>query len=510
MPIAQTDLLKNLVHSLSKAEKRQFKVYCKRLGQSEELKFVKLFDIIASDPSLQDEGLKKKLQLQTTQLTNLKRHLYEQILKSLRLIYGKSDTTLRLREQFDYASILYRKGLRQPCFIILEKIKKTALELEEHVILLDVLELQKRIESRHITRSRRVKNKVENLMNQSDALRIQLSRRNKLANLSLKIQGLYIKMGFVKNERDLELYKTYFNDLKPTIAIKTLGLYEKVHLYQSLIWYHYVTLNFHFCYKHAIRWVEALDDHPAIKRNDPGLYIRGLHYGLTHAFYLNRPDKYKTLFQKFINHRKEQLIAYKETTRQLDFSYYQNAVLNNYIISNRYTQLSKTVTEITEGYSKYSSKIDSHRMHMFNYKIALCYSYTGRYEQALDYLNQIEKSRSEDIRQDVLVYARLMQLICHFQINNFTFVENTIDNVRLHFNNCQLSNKVIEVVLQFLKKASKAMNFGIDNDILKLQDQLKKLRSSQFDKIAFIYYDFYNWCGSILKNTTIEKVKKEI
>ena len=89
-------------------------------------------------------------------LSNLKRHLYKQILISLRLIYIQKNIDIQIREQLDFARILYGKGLYMQSLKLLERIKRTALEHHQDVLHLEILEFQKMIEARHITRSRMV------------------------------------------------------------------------------------------------------------------------------------------------------------------------------------------------------------------------------------------------------------------------------------------------------------------------------------------------------------------
>lgn len=508
MPIAKTDMLLDLVNSLDKAEKRHFKIYCSRLGDPKNMLFLKLYDMLSSNYSVDDNTLMRKLNIKSVQFINTKRHLYEQILKSLRILHSKKELILSLKEQFDFANILYYKGLHKQCFQLLNKLKPLVKNLNENILLLEILELQKRIESRHITRSRRIKNKMENLIQETQQTQNLISSISDLSNFSLNIQGLYIKLGFAKSERDLELIKVYFESNKPSLNLKDADIYERVYWHLSHIWYHYFNLKFRFCYKHAVSWVLALDNEPSLKEKDPGLYLRGMHYLLTHVFHLERKDVYKKWFNHMIDFRKKHLTNYKETTRMLDFGYYQNAILNSYILFNKYSNLEKSVDEITNFYEQYSEKIDIHRMHMFYYKIAICYSYIGRYEKAIDFINKILTEKAEMLRKDLKVYSRLLLIMCHFRLNNFTLVDNLIDSIKNEFISLKQWNKAVDLVLQFLRKASRAMNFAMDQDIIRLQERIDDVKQLQFDKAAFVYYDYNTWCESLLKNTTVEKVKR--
>ena len=101
------DYLFQLIRSLSKAEKRSFKIYAMR-NSSEEAKFIQLFDAIDKSKEYSEEYLIQKLDgIKKTQLSNLKAHLYRQLLTSIRLNYTNHNIDIQLREQIDYARILY-------------------------------------------------------------------------------------------------------------------------------------------------------------------------------------------------------------------------------------------------------------------------------------------------------------------------------------------------------------------------------------------------------------------
>ena len=118
------DTLFQLVQSLEKSEKRHFKLYIKRSSAREDLKIVQLFDALATMKEYDEKVLLKKLPgVQKPQLANLKTHLYKQLLASLRLLKVTDSLDLQLNEQFDYAHILYKKGLFQQSIRILDRVK---------------------------------------------------------------------------------------------------------------------------------------------------------------------------------------------------------------------------------------------------------------------------------------------------------------------------------------------------------------------------------------------------
>src|SRR3954447_12140302 len=87
MPNRFSDILFQLIHSLEKSEKRNFKLYIKRNSAKEDLKIIQLFDALDKLSEYDEKLLLKKLSsIEKPQLANLKTHLYKQVLASLRLL----------------------------------------------------------------------------------------------------------------------------------------------------------------------------------------------------------------------------------------------------------------------------------------------------------------------------------------------------------------------------------------------------------------------------------------
>ncbi|MEI9959152.1 MAG: hypothetical protein WDM90_23205 [Ferruginibacter sp.] len=149
-----TDILFQLIKSLEKAEKRHFKLYIKRSSSREDLKIIQLFDAIDKGKDYDEKIILKKLPgIEKPQYANLKAHLYKELLASLRLLKSTDSIDLQLHEQLDYARILYNKGLYLQSLKILERAKDLAKNYHQESFLIQVISLEKKIETLHITRS---------------------------------------------------------------------------------------------------------------------------------------------------------------------------------------------------------------------------------------------------------------------------------------------------------------------------------------------------------------------
>jgi hypothetical protein len=117
----QKDSLFILVKSLSKSEKRQFNLYVSRLGGNVDAKFFSLFKFLDKMKAYNEKEIIKSNIVTKQQLSNLKAHLYKQILISLRLNPSHQNIRLQIREQLDFATILYQKVLYKQSLKLQEK-----------------------------------------------------------------------------------------------------------------------------------------------------------------------------------------------------------------------------------------------------------------------------------------------------------------------------------------------------------------------------------------------------
>ena len=155
-----TDILFQLIRSLEKSEKRHFKLYIKRSSGNEDLKIVQLFDALDKMEEYDEKILLKKLPFTKSQLSNLKTHLYKQVLASLRLLKTTENTDLQLSEHMDNARLLYNKGLKHQSLKILERAKEIAKANNKLNFLAQLLSLEKKIETLHITTNITGKNRT--------------------------------------------------------------------------------------------------------------------------------------------------------------------------------------------------------------------------------------------------------------------------------------------------------------------------------------------------------------
>jgi len=298
MPKSSPDKLVSLINSLTKAEKRSFRLFVNRNPSAGDSLFMQLFDLIIKSKSYDDSlAIKGIERIKKSQLSNLKANLYKQILSCLRLIETKKINEIQVREQIDFAKILYEKGLYKPCLELLDKAKKQALEINFETLAMSILYFEKRIESQHITGSMSIK--ADELSQQSDNLLKEITLTNQLSNASLLLYGRYLRHGYIKNEAEYNGLKSYVENLIPEVNIKGLQFYQKLYLFQSYVWFHNMGQDFVSSYKYSKKWVDLYDKYPTHKITVTTPYIKGYHNLLNALFMIGSKERYNKQYRRF-------------------------------------------------------------------------------------------------------------------------------------------------------------------------------------------------------------------
>ncbi|HRN48961.1 MAG TPA: hypothetical protein PKW69_13070, partial [Niabella sp.] len=293
-----TDILFQLIKSLEKSEKRHFKLYIKRSSGNEDLKIVKLFDAIDKLMPYDERVLLKRLRDVTKpQLSNLKAHLYKEVLASLRLLKSTDSLDLQLTEMFDFAHILYKKGLFYQSLRVIDKAKETAKLNQKFFFLPQILSLEKRIESLNVTDT--FVSRIEELSEEANEANIKVDMVSRLSNLSLQMYGFFISNGHARNEGEEEKVKKFFRQNLPSGSFHQDGFFERLYLYQSYTWYAFIRQDFKLYYRYTQKWVNLFYEKPTMQRVETGNFIKAYHNLLNAHFDLRNYRKFEEDLARF-------------------------------------------------------------------------------------------------------------------------------------------------------------------------------------------------------------------
>lgn len=500
----QKDNLFVLVKSLSKSEKRQFKLYVGRLGVNEDSKFLTLFNILEKLSVYDEVAILKKGIVKKEQLSNLKAHLYKQILISLRLNPSHQNIRIQIREQLDFATILYHKGLYKQSLKILDKAKNLAISNEEKNVAYEIVELEKVIESQYITRS--LGDRADELSIQAKELSQQNVLASKLSNLSLQLYGLFLKTGYVKNNKESVRVVKYFEARLPKYDINTLGFREKLWLYKAYLWYSFLTLDFLSCYKYASKWVDLFYENKDQIVLNPVFFLRGNHYLLEALFYLRHYEKFKESLTRLENVTQEKWFPVDDNIDGLTFLYLYNNKFNLHFMEGSFKEGLPLIDELILKLKDYNDRIDEHHVMVFYYKIASMYFGAGENKKCIYYLEKIINDKTLQMREDLLCFSRILNLVAHYEAGLDYNLDVLIRSTYKFLIKMEDLYEVQKEFIKFLRGLGDIYPSEVKNEFIKLHKKLKEFEDDPYQSRAFLYLDIISWLESKIQSRPIALV----
>lgn len=507
MTNAHKDALFVLVKSLSKSEKRQFKLYVGRLGVNTDAKFIALFNLMDKMKSYNEKTILASGIVKKSQLSNLKAHLYKQVLISLRLNPVNQNIRVQIREQLDFATILYQKGLYKQSLKLLDKAKNIAIENEEKNVAYEIVELEKIIETQYITRS--IPHRADELAIQAKELSAQNVMTSKLSNLSLQLYGLMLKVGYARSDEDIKQIKEYFEKQLPKHQIENLGFREKLWLYKAHLWYSFLIQDFLSSYKYANKWVDLFYENKEMIYLNPVFFLKGNHYLLESLFYV----KYSSQFKETLDYL-EAMVESKDFPKNdnitsLAFLYINSNKLNLHFLKGTFEKGLYLVKIIEYGIEKHKDRIDEHHIMLLYYKIACLYFGMGDNKMCIQYLKKIINNKNLKMREDLMCFARVLSLVAHYEAGMDYHLEVQLKSTYKFLLKMDDLHEVQKEMIKFLRNLGNIYPSELRNEFQKLHKELKKYEDHPYEKRAFLYLDIISWLESHLENKPVAQIIQE-
>lgn len=502
------NVLTSLIASLSKAEKKNFKILSQRVNKTSDKLYVKLFDFIVKAKNYTDEGLlNKHKEIKKEQIPNLRSKLYSEILYSLRHLQRNNNVEIQIRESLDYASILFNRGFYKASILQIKKAKKAAAETENDLLLYSAISLERRVETQFITGNSPSRTRQINILS-SKALKA-LQSTNDFSNFSLALHGLYLKNGFIKNKTEFDNLKQFFENNIPSVNEEKLGFYDKIFLYQAYVWYNNMIQDFASYYKYSKRWTDLFDSNSIFIETDLNLYLNGLYNCLNALYMADKREKFRELFSNYKNLKPKLSQNFDKNSLSTYEQIYFVHFLNDIHLNAEYNSGVNELNELVDILHSNPYNWDHNKMLIFNYKIACVYFGAGNYTIALDYLNKIINEPIVSLRLDIHCFARILSLISHFELGNERLVSYQIKSVYRFLSKLQDIQGVHKEIFIFLRKTSNITKDNLKTEFQLLKNKLVDFRNDPFEKRPFLYLDIIGWLDSKIQNRDIQDIIQE-
>ncbi len=184
--------------------------------------------------------------------------------------------------------------------------------------------------------------------------------------------------------------------------------------------------------------------------------------------------------------------------------------LNLYLKTGELEKGIPLVEEIESGLEKFKDKINKESEVLFAYNIAYLFFGLGDYNNSLKWINIIINDKELNIREDIQCFARILNLLIHYELNNYDLIEYIMKSTRRYLSSKNKLNKFELIILNYIRKL---INANTKDDKIFIYREWKKELNAISEDIPEIkaseYFDFIAWLDSNVKGKTFSEIVKE-
>ncbi|MBL4586571.1 MAG: hypothetical protein JKX84_05900, partial [Flavobacteriales bacterium] len=231
--MSKGDSLFELVQSLELNEKRYYKLHASL--QKKESNLARLFDYYAETSAFNEDRLRKRFKGEKflDQLAVTQNHLYDSILKSMRLYHMKRSIEFRLNGMLQDVKFLYDKGLVGTSERMLRKVRKVAFKNDCFSIILNVLEWESKLLADGFYVGKE-ESDIDQVSEEYYEVLGKLQNEREYADLQSKIFNNYYKIGIERGNTDYKTNDQIVNqfalkDPKRALTFRSKCCYLNIH-----------------------------------------------------------------------------------------------------------------------------------------------------------------------------------------------------------------------------------------------------------------------------------------
>ncbi len=488
--------LYNLIKSLSKSEKRFFKLSSSL--QSGEKNYLKIFDYIEKQKDYDEEKLKHYFRNDTfiKHLPSEKNHLYKLILKSLRSYYSEQDINSIIKQEIKNIEILHKKALYKECKKFIKRTKKLALDYEKFYYLFELISWQKKLLEEEYE-SGNFDEDLDALIEEESMIIEKLRNLAEYQILYSKINFVFRSGGFIQNEKDAKTVdaiadyhlikgkNTALSDRAATICYYIKGLCAVTYReYQES-----------YIYFNKVRSI--LDRNPKIKSDVSKRYLMALSHLLSSYIDNKEYQKAEETIQDIRGLEK----AKGFNNMDVKVSIFTSAFIAELTMYNRKGEFENTIETMIKHQKmedELQDKINKEKQIVIYFHKAYAYFGIGEFKKALSIVNILINDNEQKLRQDIYSFSRVLNILIHFELENYDFLEYVTKSTSRYLGK-QDKDFTIESV--FVKMISKIMKKGTENktEILRLlKVEMDDLFKTKKERIILDYIDIESWVESKL------------
>jgi hypothetical protein len=442
----------DLIQSLTKSEKRFFKL--QSALQAGDKNYLKIFDAIERMKSYDERSLKMLFHGERfiKHLPSEKNHLYKLILRSLRSYHAETTVDGSLRQEIKNVEILYMKGLHAEAMKLLHRSKKIAHTHEMFHHVLELIHWEKTILEE--TYENGNFNDVDGIIREEQEVLNRMTNLSEYHVLYSKINYLFRSGGFSRTDED----RAMMNEIgaHPLIVGKNTALSVRA---ASICYY-----TQGFCQLASGSTEEALvrfkrvkdllDQQPHIREDLMKRYVRSIARMIECSISLGQLNEVPVLLNLLEDlsrtsspdHPDYHILLWRETAQMR---------LRWLIRTEDYSEALEFIRQLDGELEERSGKLMKEHLAVFHYLFVVASIGAKDLHRALYWVNQLMNDNENELRQDLFAFARILNVIVHYELGNYELLEYNIRSAMRYLQRRQRDFPMEMQLLESIKKMIK-------------------------------------------------------
>lgn len=502
----QSEYLFYLIKSLSKTEKRYFKLYASRHVKGEENNYVKLFDYIDKQDKYDEAMLLQYFSGErfVKQLSVAKNYLYSLILKSMHVFHSGSTVDARIWELLHNVEFLKHKGLWQQCGKVLNKIKELCVKYERFVLLIEALRTEQKIYKSNSL--------VSSITKDVDYFREHISQAEEKVknltdydNLSNELYILSSNLGQARSEQQLKTFEKFMSNPLLTDVSKALSFQAKRHFYTINMVASFYKHDNKGAYKYSLNIVKMFHENPAMREVEFEAY-RGALIG--HAVLSRRVGK-REEFAEYLK-KLNSLVPKDDRGKGALFETNYNLQFGSIIEEGRFDEGFKIINEFEPLFVKHFDFISPVFKIILPCEAAFICFGAQKISSSLKWLNKVINSDDLSIRKDIIGVVKIFDLIIHYELGNDDLIDYKVRSTYRFLYGSERMYAFENIILKFIKR--KLSQHQPADKLIEAFKELKRELEDAFknpiEAKVLEYFDFMSWLDSKIERKSFAEIVK--
>ncbi len=489
--MSKSPALFNLIKSLSQNEKRYFKRFVNiHSNDGRDKKYMQIFEEIEKLDHYDGLVIMSVMGWDNTKkayYSEKKNYLYNLILKSLRTYHTDQKVLYELRAYQTDIDILLEKGLREEALKRLRKAKKQADKYHYDEIALELSAVERRI-------NRRVaKQKIIEQANEKRLICEQyLNKINNKYDLLANYESLFLMSKNIERIGELAKLEEYYKQAQDIYELSDKSYHTKYYYHLSEAFYNRIKGNAEKTY---LGWKELLNmmnkESHLIDENTfkyIGILTNYLSYCRTLEKHQERQD-YAKNFEEISEKKLD------NTSKVLFFQAYYLTELNYLVGENDFNKVLNLMPALEKILKKYGKNFNENLKVVLYFNICYAYLSLERYKEANQWCDNILMMKS-DLRQDIFMGARLINILLHYQFGNYTLIESLTRSAKTYIRKRKGLNEYRGLALSYFLKAANTIPSNRNEILKEFYLLIEKSENKYAENISFDLYKA--WLKKIL------------